>query len=659
MAGSSRPLLPTPGSETQVPGGNGWRTARLQRASAAEDANVDPLTGSAVSIQNPQVQRGAQGPPGPSAFAAAGLTPPSPQDPAEVGGYRIAGRIGAGGMGTVYGAVDELGLPVALKLVHRDYAEDPVFRARFAREVDLVRRVDCLSTPAFYAADTDAELPWLATEYIPGLPLRAHIERHGPLTGGTLLGFAAGVAEALVAIHDAGIVHRDLKPGNVILGPDGPSVLDFGIARAVEESAITRTGGLMGTPGWVAPERFANAEPLPASDLFAWGGLVAFAATGRAPFGRDRPHVLAARVLKAAPDIEGVPDELAGVVEAALDKNPDRRPDAAGALRAVIALRSTRPPASTREATSILPVLLEREWVTFRPAADPSTSWASLTPNRRRSRTRRKRPLYRRPVVVIPTALVCVPVLLLTGFFTFTNVEEWWTERERQQYMDRLSEEVSSGGPDLVGDPPERSPNAVGVNDSAGNGFEYNVAEEKLRLTEIPQPTSQVEADVRLSLDRVSKKGDGVRFDFTAYYHRDEEGNFVVHARDFAVITPRYGTDPRNPWANDEFARHAPDQDKVLSYVASTPSLGVHEFSVTFSDVPKAGVLSYGLDPDSIPNFPAEQEKYPTDRDADHVWTTMCYDTGRSVDEVNDDTPPGLPAWYNTCSNGGGNGNGG
>jgi hypothetical protein len=272
-----------------------------------------------------------------------GVLPLASDEPRRVGPFRVVGRIGSGGMGVVYAALDDADRRVAVKCVHRVYAGDGEFRERFAREVALVRRVRAACLPGFLGADTRAEVPWLATEYVPGPTLDARVRARGPLTGAALTAFALGVAEALTAIHGAGVVHRDLKPGNVILSPGGPRVLDFGIARTVDGTALTRTGGLVGTPGWTSPEQYAGGEATDRSDMFAWGGLTAFAATGRNPFGAGGTDTLVPRVLSEPPDVEGLPGALRALVERALDKDPARRPDAAAALRETAALLRAAP----------------------------------------------------------------------------------------------------------------------------------------------------------------------------------------------------------------------------------------------------------------------------------------------------------------------------
>ncbi|MCM2388280.1 serine/threonine-protein kinase [Streptomyces albipurpureus] len=253
------------------------------------------------------------------------LQPARAGDPTRVGPYRIVGRLGSGGMGTVHAGLDPSGLRVAIKLVHASHAEDPEFRARFRREVQLSARVQGPCLLPLLAADPDAETPWLATAYAPGLTLDQHLAAHGPLTGGTLYAFATGTAQALAVIHAAGVIHRDVKPQNVILTPAGPLVLDFGIAHAADGTSVTRTGVMTGTPGWISPEHYRTGSAGPEGDVFAWGALVAYAATDRLPFGTGSPDVVAYRIMSTEPDLDGLPEGLRETVAKALTKNPDQR----------------------------------------------------------------------------------------------------------------------------------------------------------------------------------------------------------------------------------------------------------------------------------------------------------------------------------------------
>ena len=204
-------------------------------------------------------------------------------DPAEVGGYRLRARLGSGGMGRVYLASTPAGRTVALKVVRQEFDEDPEFRTRFRREIQAAQRVHGLYTAQLVDADPDATPPWLVTTYVPGPSLEEAIERHGPMPESMVFRLIAGVAEALQAIHAAGVVHRDLKPSNVLLAQDGPRVIDFGIAQAQEATSLTRSGIMMGSPNFLAPEQVSDLPITPAIDVFALGSLAVYAAVGRPP----------------------------------------------------------------------------------------------------------------------------------------------------------------------------------------------------------------------------------------------------------------------------------------------------------------------------------------------------------------------------------------
>ncbi|MEU2251099.1 serine/threonine-protein kinase [Streptomyces sp. NPDC019224] len=250
-------------------------------------------------------------------------------DPQRVGPYRVVGRLGSGGMGIVYAALSAAGERMAVKVVHPAQASDDEFRARFRREVHLSRRVTGPCLVPVVDADPDAPAPWLATAFIPGPTLDQHVAADGALAGARLYALAAGTAAALAAVHQAGVTHRDVKPQNVILAASGPMVLDFGIAHALDGTSVTRTGVMTGTPGWISPEHYRTGAVGPEGDVFAWGGLVAYAATGRLPFGSGAADAVAFRVLSAEPDLDGMGDDLRQLVERALSKDPSVRPAAA------------------------------------------------------------------------------------------------------------------------------------------------------------------------------------------------------------------------------------------------------------------------------------------------------------------------------------------
>ena len=253
------------------------------------------------------------------------VQPLAGDDPAKVSGYRLRGRLGAGGMGRVYLAFTPGGRPVAVKVLRPELGDDPQFRARFRQEIAAARRVHGLFTAQLLDADPDCSPPWLATAYVAGPSLAQAVTEHGPLPAQAVLLLMAGVAEALAAIHAAGLVHRDLKPSNVLLAADGPRVIDFGIARAADATALTRAGMLVGSPQYMAPEQIRGGEVTAAADVFALGALAAFAATGRAPFG-DGGEAALYRVLHEEPVLHGCPDQVRALAGHCLAKNAAARP---------------------------------------------------------------------------------------------------------------------------------------------------------------------------------------------------------------------------------------------------------------------------------------------------------------------------------------------
>ncbi|MGW6917792.1 protein kinase domain-containing protein [Kitasatospora sp. NPDC054939] len=243
-----------------------------------------------------------------------------------IGPYRVLRQLGAGGMGNVYLATTESGRPVAVKTVRQQYAADTDFRRRFTQEVAAARAVNGAYTVAVVDADTEAELPWLATEFVTGPSLHEAVARHGPLTGPALQVLGAGLVEALTAIHRARIIHRDLKPSNILLTRDGPRVIDFGISKPTGDELPTASGEIVGTPGFMSPEHATGEDLTPASDLFSLGAVLAFAATARPPFGEGPAAVLIYRSAEEPPDLDGVPPELVGLLVRCLHRNPARRP---------------------------------------------------------------------------------------------------------------------------------------------------------------------------------------------------------------------------------------------------------------------------------------------------------------------------------------------
>ncbi|MET7617407.1 serine/threonine-protein kinase [Streptomyces sp. NPDC005408] len=254
------------------------------------------------------------------------------EDPQHVAGYKIAARLGAGGMGKVYLSYTPGGRAVAIKVIRPDFAQDAEFRRRFAQEVQAAQRVQGLYTAPVIDADADAKQPWLATAYVPGPSLADAVSEHGKLPVETVLLLVAGIAEALHVIHGAGIVHRDLKPANVLLASDGPRVIDFGIARAADATSLTSSGVTIGTPSFMAPEQAAGSHVTPATDIFALGQVAAYAATGRAAFGEGTSHGVLYRIVHEEPDLTELPDQLRELVTRCLAKDPEARPSVAELL---------------------------------------------------------------------------------------------------------------------------------------------------------------------------------------------------------------------------------------------------------------------------------------------------------------------------------------
>ncbi|GAB1332245.1 bifunctional serine/threonine-protein kinase/ABC transporter substrate-binding protein [Streptomyces sennicomposti] len=260
------------------------------------------------------------------------MRPLTAQDPESVGGYRLLARIGAGGMGVVYLARSEGGALAALKVIRAEHAADPAFRARFRREAQAAARVDGRWTAPVTAADPEAAAPWIATAFVPGPSLAETVAEHGPLPADTVRALGARLAEALAAVHAAGLVHRDIKPGNVLLALDGPRLIDFGIARAGGATALTATDVVIGTPGYLSPEqaRARDEEVGPPSDVFSLGCVLAFAASGRPPFGGGTAPAVIFRTVHEDPRLDGITEDgLRILVARCLAKDPAARPTVA------------------------------------------------------------------------------------------------------------------------------------------------------------------------------------------------------------------------------------------------------------------------------------------------------------------------------------------
>ncbi|MGW6707867.1 protein kinase domain-containing protein, partial [Streptomyces sp. NPDC054956] len=266
-------------------------------------------------------------------YVDGGIKPLTAADPSRIGPYLLLGRLGAGGMGRVFLARSEGGRTVAVKVVHEEHVSDAQFRARFRREIDSARSVGERYTAPVLEADPDAERPWVATGYVPGLSLEQIVRRHGPLPLDSVHALADGLLHALADIHAAGIVHRDLKPSNVMLTVEGIRVIDFGIARALRtsvDSLLTSTGLVVGSPGFMSPEQIRGQRTGAKSDVFTLGCVLMYAATGKLPFGHgaSNQHAVMFQIVEDEPDLEAVGDEaLSALIRRCLTKGVDERPD--------------------------------------------------------------------------------------------------------------------------------------------------------------------------------------------------------------------------------------------------------------------------------------------------------------------------------------------
>lgn len=260
--------------------------------------------------------------------------PLSARDPRHVGPYRLLGRLGQGGQGVVYLGEGPRHERVAVKVLNIEIRDDARAKARFVREIAAARQVAPFCTARILAFDIEGELPFVASEFITGPTLEQRVSRRGPISGANLDRLAIGTAAAVAAVHGANVVHCDLKPANVVLGPDWPRVIDFGIARAIDG---TGTQTIMGSPAYMSPERYRNEDVGPAADVFSWAATIAFAAAGRAPFGHDAAFIIMHRVLDKPPQLSGLSAALEEMVRSCLDKDPAARPVATEILLRLVA----------------------------------------------------------------------------------------------------------------------------------------------------------------------------------------------------------------------------------------------------------------------------------------------------------------------------------
>lgn len=261
--------------------------------------------------------------------------PLRPSDPLHVASYRLVGLLGEGGQGAVYLGVAPDGGQVAVKVLHARLVQDAESRRRFVREVNTARRVGPFGTARVVDVDIEGDQPYIVSEYISGESLQQLISREGPRDAGGMRRLMLATAAALQAIHESGIVHRDFKPSNVLLALDGPRVIDFGIARALEGTTML-SSAIVGTPPYMSPEQLAGKDVEPSSDVFSWAVTMVFAATGRPAFGQDSIPAVFNRILNRQPDLDGVPDELKGLLSACLAKDPQQRPSAGQLLQRIL-----------------------------------------------------------------------------------------------------------------------------------------------------------------------------------------------------------------------------------------------------------------------------------------------------------------------------------
>ncbi|MUN41991.1 serine/threonine-protein kinase [Actinomadura litoris] len=311
----------------------------------------------------------------------AAVGPLLPDDPARLGRYALVGRLGEGGQSIVYLGRRDDGGQAAVKLLRARFSRSPQWRARFEREMKVIGRVAGFCTAQVIDADFSGDLPYVVSEYVPGPSLTGLVAERGPRTGTDLDRLAIGTITALAAIHRAGILHRDFKPSNVLMGPDGPRVIDFGIARVLGPAA-TRGSGVVGTPSYMAPEQVADGELGTGVDLFAWGATLLFAATGRHPFGNDTISAVFHRVLHYEPDMSALPESLRGVVAASLEKDAARRPQAQQVLLDLLGRQAPFAP-EDEGALSTGAHLADPAFAgPTGPAADPRTSRTAPTAGR-------------------------------------------------------------------------------------------------------------------------------------------------------------------------------------------------------------------------------------------------------------------------------------
>ncbi|GAA0964496.1 serine/threonine-protein kinase [Actinocorallia libanotica] len=346
-------------------------------------------------------------------------------DPASIGSYALVGVLGEGGQGTVFlGERD--GVPVAVKLLHARFTEDDEARARFVRELEVAKQVARFCTAQVLDADMAGDRPYIVSEFVPGTSLQEQVAAEGPRTGGALERLAISTLNALTAIHQAGIIHRDFKPHNVLIGPDGPRVIDFGIARALNTTSQSHS---IGTPAYMSPEQLNGRQLTAASDLFSWAACMVFAATGVPPFGNDEVGAVLYRIAHAEADVSALPEPLREVVRACLAKDPAERPTAAQAQAVLMGGTQPVPPPPAAQPPQQLPPQPGA------PAGAGAQPWAPQQPQPPRQREPYPFEIGpapgesdalsgRRPTIAIAVFLVMLLAIGVTGWALTKDDEE-------------------------------------------------------------------------------------------------------------------------------------------------------------------------------------------------------------------------------------------
>ncbi|MFC6432719.1 WD40 repeat domain-containing serine/threonine protein kinase [Nocardiopsis tropica] len=387
------------------------------------------------------------------------MRPLNPDEPTQLGEFRLIAHLGSCGMGRVYLGADPHGRPAAVTVVRAAYAVDLDFRARFAREAALAHRTVGRFAPPLLGHDLSAPVPWTATAYVPGPTLRELVERTGPLPPAAAAVLARGIAEALDTAHGAGAVHRGLTPSTVLVDAHGPRLIDFGVARAVDEARLTRPGEGVGSAAYTAPELLSGGGAAAAGDLFSLGGALLFATTGADPFGEGHPSTLLYRVLREPPSLDGVPGPLRPLVAACLDKLPENRPTAQEVLDHLGGPLPEEPPTAPWLPPRARAAVAAAE-ESYRSAVGPRAGgppapdpWAALAPGARPAPPARTPPRRRGRAALRVAALLGVAVLLAGAGLFAVAAPAWEAAGETGAARDCSASGSLAGNLALTGPP--------------------------------------------------------------------------------------------------------------------------------------------------------------------------------------------------------------